>query len=85
MLELSKCQIFVNKCFKTTLNMAIQLVNHSIWQIFFEAKKLSHVKSVNEITERRLLSEPKTERTKYMYSTVIKKSSPYALSVVIKQ
>ena len=39
-----KFQIFVTKCFKTTLNLAVQLVSHSIWQLFFVIKKLSHIK-----------------------------------------
>ena len=49
MFELSEFQIFVNNWSQTTLNIAIQLVSHSVWQLFFEAKKLSHIKSVNEM------------------------------------
>ena len=45
--DLSKFQIFVNKGFTTSLNDA---VNHSSWQLFFEAKELSRIKSVNETT-----------------------------------
>ena len=30
--------------------MAIQLVSHSIRQLFFEANELSHIRSVNKIT-----------------------------------
>ena len=39
--------IFVNKRFTSTLNDA---VNRSNWHLFFEAKELSHIKSVNEMT-----------------------------------
>ena len=28
------------------------LVSHSIWHLFFEAKKLSHIKRVNEMTDK---------------------------------
>ena len=45
--DLSKLQIFINKSFTTSLNAA---VNHSSWQLFFEAKELSHIKSENEMT-----------------------------------
>ena len=40
----------LNECFTTTLNIAIQLVGHSIWQLFFEANELSHIRSVNKVT-----------------------------------
>ena len=42
-------QIFVIKHFKTTLNIPIQLASYSNWRLFLEAKKLSHIKSVNEM------------------------------------
>ena len=45
--DLPKFQIFVNKRFTTSLNDA---VNHSSWQLYFEAKKLSRIKSENETT-----------------------------------
>ena len=37
--ELSRFQLFVNKRYKTVLNTANQLVNHSIWQLFLKVKK----------------------------------------------
>ena len=41
---------FQNMSVFITLNIAIQLVGHSIWPLFFEANELSHIKSVNEVT-----------------------------------
>ena len=48
-IEFSKFHILSTNVSKQ-LNIAIQLVTHSIWQLFFEAKELSHLKSVNEMT-----------------------------------
>ena len=53
--ELSKLHVFVNKWFEATLNIAIHPVSHSSGQLFFEAKKLSHIKSDNEMTSRLVL------------------------------
>ena len=50
--ELSKFQTFVNKCFKTTLIITIQLVVHSNWQRFVDAKEFSNIKSENEMTDK---------------------------------
>ena len=50
MFELSKFQILVNKCFKTTLQFSlsvIQLDNFSSTQ-----KQFSHIKTVNEMTDK---------------------------------
>ena len=44
--ELSKFRIFVNNYFKTTLNIHKTLTMTA----FSEDKKLSHIKSVNEMT-----------------------------------
>ena len=44
-----KVQIFVNKGFKSTLNIAIQHVSNSIRQAFFEATEFSHIKRVTEM------------------------------------
>ena len=49
--ELSKFQIFVNKCVNTNLNIANQLVvTCLLCQLFFEARERSHIKMVNELT-----------------------------------
>ena len=50
MFELSKFHICANKCFKTTLSIAFDVVNYSLWRLFFKTKKLSHIKIVNEMT-----------------------------------
>ena len=44
---MSKFRILVNKCSK---NIAIQLVSRSVLKLLVEATKLSHIRSVNEMT-----------------------------------
>ena len=49
--ELSKFQIFVNKCVNTNLNISNQLVvTYLLCQLFYEARERSHIKMVNELT-----------------------------------
>ena len=48
--ELSQFQKFVNKNFKSTLNIEIQHVSHSNYHLFFEVKLFSLIRNVNEMT-----------------------------------
>ena len=91
MFELSKFQIFVNKCFKTTMSIAISL---SVIQFGNFSSKPRNFQNNQKLRFWRVnilcvsffgWTSMNRQSKSTKYSTLIKKSSPCALSVVINQ